>query len=34
MGRPLPMLMVCDSQQAVEDFLSLAGNLPMLAAST
>ena len=32
-GRPLPMLMVCDTRQAVEDFLSLAGNLPMLAAS-
>ncbi len=33
LGRPLPMLMVCDSQQAVEDFLSRAGDLPMLAAS-
>ena len=31
--RPLPALMVCDSQQAVENFLSLAGDLPLLATS-
>ena len=33
LGRPLPMLMVCDSQHALERFLSLAGDLPLLAAS-
>ena len=32
MGRPLPMLMVCDDPGAAEHFLSLAGDLPMLAA--
>ena len=33
MGCPLAMLMVCETQQAVENFLSLAGDLPMLAVS-
>ena len=33
MGRPLPMLIVCDSQQVVENFLALAGDLPMLTTS-
>ena len=33
MGRPLPMLMVCDDPGTVESFLSLAGDLPMLAAT-
>lgn len=33
MGRPLPMLIVCDDPGTAEHFLSLAGDLPMLAAS-
>ena len=33
MGRPLPLLMVCESPPVAEHFLSLAGGLPMLAAS-
>ena len=33
MGCPLAMLMVCETQQAVENCLSLAGDLPMLAVS-
>ena len=33
MGPPLPVLMVCDSQQAVENFLASAGGLPILATS-
>ncbi len=33
MGRALPMLMVGDSYAVVENFLSLAGDLPLLAAS-
>ena len=33
MGRPLPMLVVGDSRQVVENFLSLAGDLPLLAAT-
>ena len=33
LGRPLPMLMVCDEPGTTENFLSLAGDLPMLAAS-
>lgn len=32
-GRPLPMLMVCDDPEAAESFLSLAGDLALLAAS-
>ena len=33
MGRPLPLLMVCDSERAVASFLSLAGGTPLLAAT-
>ena len=33
MGRPLPVLMVCDSQGTVENFLASAGGLPILATS-
>ena len=32
MGRPRPMLMVCDDPGTEEYFLALAGNLPILAA--
>lgn len=33
MGRPLPMLMVCNSQRAVERFLFMADGRPLLATS-
>ena len=33
MGRPLPLLMVCDSERAVASFLSLAGEMPLLATT-
>ena len=31
--RPLPVLVVCDTQRAAESFLALAGDLPLLAAT-
>ena len=33
MGRPLPMLIVCDTEPLAESFLASAGELPMLATS-
>ena len=33
LGRPLPVLMVCDTQRVAEIFLAVAGDLPLLAAT-
>ena len=33
LGRPLPVLMVCDTGRAAESFLAVAGDLPLLAAT-
>ena len=33
LGRPLPVLMVCDARRAAESFLEAAGDLPLLATT-
>ena len=33
LGRPLPVLMVCDTGRAAESFLAVAGDLPLLATT-
>ena len=32
-GRPLPLLVVCDAAQTEENFLELAGDLPLLTTT-